>query len=853
MQIKKYVILLLCLVLTLSPISLFAEGESTEQQNNEVTQEEQENTEEPVIEEVTKPEPDSGQEEPKEKETEEKQKETTEPIKEESPTEKQDTSTEQPKEEPKKEENTEEVPVKEPEVEDVENPEQLGASKTENNGAQNGSTSAYVQVNEKLYNPEVGTKLRYPLATKGTLTSGYGTRVPFMTPGGMSTSFHGGIDIAAPMGTHVLAAEAGKITIASWFGGYGNCIEVTHADGMKTRYGHLSEINVKVGDNVLRGQLIGKVGSTGISTGPHLHFEVYPDGKTAVNPAPFLTDTAENTEKEYSNIKFLFVDRDSIKDEQEEETTLIGKSLIDYIVTQAEEPVDEITDTLSLINKTYNTIDIDLVSQDIKDLYTKLTSEEINAKIVSSKLDSYKTKDIKTWQAGDILIFGNEDTDFYDIGIYSGNDTIIQYEDNIIEQQLYSNEDITFNELPITYVVRLIEDEIEQQVKYDVFFQLTERMPIEIVDGKTVIDISYFYKNGLIKDDPAKIIPTEDIKVEFVKEDIFENTKSTHKIDIENEEQFLDKENSQSEKIVIDTVYKLVIDKEIKQSEIQLIIPSNKMENVNVITYINSDFETIDSDIYEFNPLFNMTLDLDIEEITKNNFEIKIDDKTLTSNYYEYNDGTLTIKYSPLYISELDITIKELEEIEQPEGEEQQVNETEKVDELPEIKDVNNISNWVTINSMDLSGFSTFIENCYVIKSLTTHDISSEYYLPKYNRYNLEINEEEAQGNLVIDNSLGDSYISMPLDIVEEMTTPVNSSLYSNDEQLIIFNNNNYGPFIYGENIYSKYEIEEGYKTVNFNILDYKNIDGVDYFIVFYSMEDVGGYFGIQINNQNQN
>ena len=79
----------------------------------------------------------------------------------------------------------------------------------------------------------------------------------------------------------------GKVTVASWQGGYGNMVEVDHGNGLATRYGHLSEIDVKVGQVVHIGQTIGEIGSTGRSTGPHLHYETRIDGE-AVDPQKFL-------------------------------------------------------------------------------------------------------------------------------------------------------------------------------------------------------------------------------------------------------------------------------------------------------------------------------------------------------------------------------------------------------------------------------------------------------------------------------------------------------------------------------------------------------------------------------------
>jgi murein DD-endopeptidase MepM/ murein hydrolase activator NlpD len=115
-------------------------------------------------------------------------------------------------------------------------------------------------------------------------TSGFGTRSdPFRGRAAM----HAGIDLAGPSGTPIYAAADATVGFSGVRGGYGNFIELDHGAGIATRYGHLSRINVAAGERVRRGQLIGLMGSTGRSTGPHLHYEVRIDGR-AVNPLPFL-------------------------------------------------------------------------------------------------------------------------------------------------------------------------------------------------------------------------------------------------------------------------------------------------------------------------------------------------------------------------------------------------------------------------------------------------------------------------------------------------------------------------------------------------------------------------------------
>lgn len=98
---------------------------------------------------------------------------------------------------------------------------------------------------------------------------------------------HEGIDIAAPMGEPIKAALDGTVTYAGWMSGYGNFIKLKHSDGVETAYGHCSKIDVKVGESVKKGEVIGAVGSTGNSTGPHLHFEVLVNGEHK-NPTPYI-------------------------------------------------------------------------------------------------------------------------------------------------------------------------------------------------------------------------------------------------------------------------------------------------------------------------------------------------------------------------------------------------------------------------------------------------------------------------------------------------------------------------------------------------------------------------------------
>jgi murein DD-endopeptidase MepM/ murein hydrolase activator NlpD len=119
-------------------------------------------------------------------------------------------------------------------------------------------------------------------------TSGYGVRSdPFRGAAAM----HAGIDLAGPTGTPIHATADGIVREAAWNnGGYGRLIKIDHGRGIETRYAHLSSMSVSAGQRVTRGQVIGRMGSTGRSTGSHLHYEVRIDGR-AVNPIPFMKST----------------------------------------------------------------------------------------------------------------------------------------------------------------------------------------------------------------------------------------------------------------------------------------------------------------------------------------------------------------------------------------------------------------------------------------------------------------------------------------------------------------------------------------------------------------------------------
>jgi len=119
-----------------------------------------------------------------------------------------------------------------------------------------------------------------------SMTSSFGFRSdPFNSA---HAEFHPGIDFKGNRGDIAHCTANGRVVSAGWAGGYGNCVRVAHSNGFETLYGHLSRITVHVGQKLSVGDKVGEVGSTGRSTGTHLHYEVRKDGKP-VNPVKFLT------------------------------------------------------------------------------------------------------------------------------------------------------------------------------------------------------------------------------------------------------------------------------------------------------------------------------------------------------------------------------------------------------------------------------------------------------------------------------------------------------------------------------------------------------------------------------------
>ena len=133
-----------------------------------------------------------------------------------------------------------------------------------------------------VVNPTAETPNIWPVA--GPISSYYGYRT---SPGGIGSTFHEGVDIAGDYGTPISATAAGTVTQAGWVGGYGYLVEVKHADGIVTRYGHNYAVLVYEGQHVDQGSMIALMGSTGNSTGPHCHYEVRIHGE-AVDPMYFL-------------------------------------------------------------------------------------------------------------------------------------------------------------------------------------------------------------------------------------------------------------------------------------------------------------------------------------------------------------------------------------------------------------------------------------------------------------------------------------------------------------------------------------------------------------------------------------
>lgn len=146
------------------------------------------------------------------------------------------------------------------------------------------AAQAYLDETERLSRVIETLPVRRPLPKTYETTSGFGARSDPFTRG---LAMHAGLDFRAATGTPARATGNGRVIEADWVGGYGRMVEIDHGHGLTTRYAHLSAIDVKVGDTVRRGDVVGLVGSSGRSTGPHLHYEVRIDDE-AVDPVTFL-------------------------------------------------------------------------------------------------------------------------------------------------------------------------------------------------------------------------------------------------------------------------------------------------------------------------------------------------------------------------------------------------------------------------------------------------------------------------------------------------------------------------------------------------------------------------------------
>ncbi|NJL61510.1 MAG: M23 family metallopeptidase [Methylacidiphilales bacterium] len=138
--------------------------------------------------------------------------------------------------------------------------------------------------NTSITNEKSNSQIAFPTAKGTPITSGFGWRIHPITG---ERRFHTGIDFGAAMGTPIYAMTPGRVEFAGKRGGYGNAVIVNHGGGKSTLYGHASKLYVQEGQQVRRGQAIAAVGSTGMSTAPHLHFEVRVNDKP-INPRPYL-------------------------------------------------------------------------------------------------------------------------------------------------------------------------------------------------------------------------------------------------------------------------------------------------------------------------------------------------------------------------------------------------------------------------------------------------------------------------------------------------------------------------------------------------------------------------------------
>lgn len=160
---------------------------------------------------------------------------------------------------------------------------QIQAARAEEERRRREAQEAARRAQMPVVQPRGGT-MQWPVPGHFRVTSGYGNRIH---PFSRRREFHTGVDIGAPMGANIVAAESGTVIISGWNGGFGHTVVIDHGGGLSTLYAHNSRNLVQVGDWVNRGDVIARIGSTGVSTGPHLHFEVRHHGRH-VNPNPYL-------------------------------------------------------------------------------------------------------------------------------------------------------------------------------------------------------------------------------------------------------------------------------------------------------------------------------------------------------------------------------------------------------------------------------------------------------------------------------------------------------------------------------------------------------------------------------------
>jgi murein DD-endopeptidase MepM/ murein hydrolase activator NlpD len=146
------------------------------------------------------------------------------------------------------------------------------------------AAQAYRQRKVDAYRAEKASRTPSIWPCKGELTSKFGNRIHPVYGYGR---FHGGCDFTTPYGTSIQATAAGVVSHADWLGGYGKVVEIDHGNGLKTLYAHCSELSVKKGQKVKKGQSIAQVGTTGLSSGPHCHYEVR-RGNKQIDPSPYL-------------------------------------------------------------------------------------------------------------------------------------------------------------------------------------------------------------------------------------------------------------------------------------------------------------------------------------------------------------------------------------------------------------------------------------------------------------------------------------------------------------------------------------------------------------------------------------